>query len=1268
MLIDLPGPSSISNSTSISNSNLINNQSLPCQVDASTSNLSKGKSLNNDNGIILHEEPSSISSLNSINSIQSNVNHDISNLPGAKSPILCSSSLSPSDLDEVMLIDLPCPSSISNSTSISNLNLINNQTLPCQVDASNSASTFKISLTPSISKVKKNKSLQGTSKSLSKGISKPKHSKSSKSILSYFKKSTKSKQEEVEDLIEIVWNGNNSQEKIPSSYYINNLHEDQNNSAEKFQSSDSNLNSISFKNILENVHLPVVRKKGNNSLEPTPSFIDSDIDRDSHPICICNDQSASPSKAPSSSNDIVLPKIYDFSQFKKSKECEIRMRKSPPQNAKDPHYVPACFQAVNEHLPYSKEENLVAHKKGNNSDQRIGSTPHHVNLSGSSIFSISKDNLNVLRNSSLSSITKKGNNSIPRPPPLNVSKNLSMSLSPFKDVFKLDENEIYLESDYSVPPRKACNSNVEFGNCQNKSSIYKEPTSGLYNSMVNLKEVNLFSMVGKLGGTGMLEDFHPLSSYLLEPSSKVKLSSPGYKLVDLKKGNNSVLQMSSSKSVISTSIYSFNSQLQYTFLNSSMLNYSVELIYRHDNPRNLWDTIDFHPVSNIYIILSKIFTHLNYRSDLNALLTWKRVNNSGDRGPKSDSRECSLTPVCQSSLSKFYSTLRKSDILPHTENQSNTKNGNNSKERHFDFHPVSPSFELEQNLSNLYKCFEILDVNKKGNNSQTTLPAVNKLENAFESFLRLPDVADFHPVCPIINNKIDVQFLQKKGINSIFYESNTVQHPSINSLLPLYEIYTSGLPIQGLTNNDPTSLNKLPSMEISSHEGKLAESDHDLNRIGKILQETNVSSESSNSPCDVDFHPGSSSPISFKIETKSLMTEINHCNSNMGRHLFQEVGKNCHGKSQHQNSTNNQSDHENIYLSNSNIKSITLNDQYYHLGNILNNDGVDKSYEKLHPLVYYDFHPESSITQRNLFYPNDLSNVPSILKDGNNSHETFPPPVSLTQQLCPRESIISEPKIKETLNEIPMKQKKGNNSHEKFHHQNKFGLGYKRPLICSTDSNESSFCHPINLTSIYDDKWLYKASLLQEDSSKIQLLNMTSNKGTKRAYGNDNGENPHEEPHVEILNDFHPVSSNIFNTNHAMGERVISKHVSEGVKNDTFLKDDNEFSDSGRKWNKEYFDLNVVNQKNALHFNVFVDETKIKEGGVMEDDDVKGGVKEKNKLKVNMFVDETEKEEGGVMRENDLKGGVYELKLNMFANETGIEEGGVMVEGDKKGG
>ncbi|RKP16381.1 hypothetical protein ROZALSC1DRAFT_25346, partial [Rozella allomycis CSF55] len=72
-----------------------------------------------------------------------NVNHEISNLPVSHSPILCSSSPPSSDLDEVMLIDLPC--SISNSSSISNSNLFNNQTLPYQVDVSTPKSISKLS-------------------------------------------------------------------------------------------------------------------------------------------------------------------------------------------------------------------------------------------------------------------------------------------------------------------------------------------------------------------------------------------------------------------------------------------------------------------------------------------------------------------------------------------------------------------------------------------------------------------------------------------------------------------------------------------------------------------------------------------------------------------------------------------------------------------------------------------------------------------------------------------------------------------------------------------------------------------------------------------------------------------------------------------------------------------------------------------------------------------------------------------------------------------
>ncbi|RKP16000.1 hypothetical protein ROZALSC1DRAFT_25781, partial [Rozella allomycis CSF55] len=169
---------------------------------------------------------------------------EISNLPAPDSPLLNSSNSS--DLDEVMLIDLPCPCSISNSSSISNLKLTNNQLLPCQVDASTSSSTLDISLAPSISKVKKNKSLQGTSKSMSKRISKPKDSKSSKSILSYFKQFTKSKPEEVEDLIEIVCDGNNFKETESISW------------------NHSSINSANYSkmNSKNNLH-----KRGNNSLE-----------------------------------------------------------------------------------------------------------------------------------------------------------------------------------------------------------------------------------------------------------------------------------------------------------------------------------------------------------------------------------------------------------------------------------------------------------------------------------------------------------------------------------------------------------------------------------------------------------------------------------------------------------------------------------------------------------------------------------------------------------------------------------------------------------------------------------------------------------------------------------------------------------------------------------------------------------------------------------------------------------------------------------------
>ncbi|RKP17319.1 hypothetical protein ROZALSC1DRAFT_24322, partial [Rozella allomycis CSF55] len=462
-------------------------------------------------------------------------------------------------------------------------------------DASNSASTFKISLTSSVSKVKKNKSLQGTSKSLSKGISKPKHSKSSKSILSYFKKSTKSKQEEVEDLIEIVWDGNNSQEKIPSSYYINNLHEDQNNSAEKFQSSDSNPNSISFKNILENVHLPVVRKKGNNSLEPTPSFIDPDIDRDSHPVFICNDQSV-------------------------SKECEIRMRKSLPQNTKDPHYVSACFQAdTNESTLLHANLLPFFGKKGKDSGLSLFQKQDIHLTSPSKSAALSK--FIVSNKNTLPAFEKEGNNSELSFSPQNKSMVHSKVLNQFNINSNIVINNPYLDWEASLTSGIASENKVEFGNYPNKTLIHKKPK---FNKVIKLKEDILFKMDGKL-----LPDFHPISSVPFEPPSDVilpSLESKSAYLSLLKKGNNSSLLKSSSKSITSKSIFSIDS-------NSSMFKHPDEFKNGQEKSKDLWDNYDFHPVSAVSTILSKIYIHLNFKCAHKLLRIFKKGNNSSDRSP-----------------------------------------------------------------------------------------------------------------------------------------------------------------------------------------------------------------------------------------------------------------------------------------------------------------------------------------------------------------------------------------------------------------------------------------------------------------------------------------------------------------------------------------------------------------------------------------------------------------------------------------------------------
>ncbi|RKP18024.1 hypothetical protein ROZALSC1DRAFT_23629, partial [Rozella allomycis CSF55] len=200
--------------------------------------LSNDVNLNDDNESILLEEPSSISSINSININQSNANHEISNLPDSN---LYSSSSSPSDLGEVMLIDLPCPSTISNSSSLFNSNLTNNQTLPYQVDVS--ISTSKLS--PS-SQSTKGKSLRA----VRKRNSKPKSSNSSKSLLNYFKIISKSD----EDLPISILDENNSKDVCCKVL----------NSSQKSQSLHSKLSSTNNRHDLNLLYIAGLQHEEGN--------------------------------------------------------------------------------------------------------------------------------------------------------------------------------------------------------------------------------------------------------------------------------------------------------------------------------------------------------------------------------------------------------------------------------------------------------------------------------------------------------------------------------------------------------------------------------------------------------------------------------------------------------------------------------------------------------------------------------------------------------------------------------------------------------------------------------------------------------------------------------------------------------------------------------------------------------------------------------------------------------------------------------------------
>ncbi|RKP17459.1 hypothetical protein ROZALSC1DRAFT_24179, partial [Rozella allomycis CSF55] len=520
----------------------------------------------------------------------------------AKSPILCSSSVSPSGLDGVMLIDLPCPCSISNSTSISNLKLTNNQLLPYQVDASTSASTLDISLTSSISKVKKNKSLQGTSESISKGISKPKHSKSSKSILSYFKKITKSKQEKVEDLIEIVWDGNNSQEKSPSpepledssrGYYINNLHEDQNNSAEKFKSSDSNLCPIPFKDILENVGYPVAQKNGNNSLEPTPSSIDPDVDSDFHSISNCNDQLKMAKQLPSS---------YLQNETNKYHQCTTQGNIMKYNSSFQPTTNTPFFRNDKTENPNSSDK---CHSNSN-SCISILHNPWQPMLKSKSITRRS-----TFQNQNYPHSLDKF---------LLCSDKTHHSVSTTFDVIPHESN-LVRQKISSLPSRKNDNSREDFLDASS-------PTSNI---------IPKFSFL-KLPNKAFTTAQNDLQSSLLQQTSCVKYGNSINKRFCSKEENDQPTQNEMHKSNLfyrywrvneiqynnvsharSAGPFDFPIAKRFSFLGSQERNTFMSLDNFHENL-----CTDFHPISSVYKILSSIFIRrIDYlpsaRSNHNAL-------------------------------------------------------------------------------------------------------------------------------------------------------------------------------------------------------------------------------------------------------------------------------------------------------------------------------------------------------------------------------------------------------------------------------------------------------------------------------------------------------------------------------------------------------------------------------------------------------------------------------------------------------------------------
>ncbi|RKP17753.1 hypothetical protein ROZALSC1DRAFT_23896, partial [Rozella allomycis CSF55] len=680
MLIDLPCPSSNSNSTYKSDSNHINNHALPYQVDAS-----------------------------------SNVNHGISNLPASHSPILCSPSPSSSDLEEVMLIDLPGPSSISNSTSISNSNLINNQTLPCQVDASNSTPSLKLS---SSSKSLKGKSLQSKSKRNS-------NSKSSKSILSYFKNISKFNRETESDFLEFITDGNNTQEKLQPfrNSSRRKYNQDQNLSFEKLQSLDI---VPPFMNSEDKLKVVGKQKKGINSSE-SPHTVSKNTNPVSNSIFCKYSKDTSafgnetnlpeetedgnnspemlqhPTPMPHDSDVIVdCPYINIFNLLKKgNNSIEMFPFSLPSRNSLNyPLFSKSTSTMIND-LPFPKEGN------NSNSEVRFARTTHQDFQPVSYISSNSLPDPNFLLEKNLPSIAKKGNNSVHYSSLPNVSKSHSISSICFKDISNLVEYKENLESDSPSLPRNAVANIVKFTKYPNKAFIYDRAKNSSYSKTISSSK-NILLRQHKQ--TGEL-DFHPISCEALGSPMAPK------------------------------SIYSNHLHLNYMVSNWFMPNrlplFTISSSFEEfkdqlEKSQKYWDTNDFHPVSTIFRILSKIYIYLYYRNPSNADLTLKKGNNSGER----------LHLSSRNLSSKFKVKLDR-DPLP------DIKKGNNSKVLsicmpqvlpRLDFQPVSSSAGCRKNEFYDFNTLKFLDNKEKGNNSGVMLPSEYRPQNDFNPYLQAPDL------------------------------------------------------------------------------------------------------------------------------------------------------------------------------------------------------------------------------------------------------------------------------------------------------------------------------------------------------------------------------------------------------------------------------------------------------------------------------------------------------------------------------------------------